>query len=94
MDSIIADMVQVGIVSLVSSKVAKSIGEKDIGEIIAGTGWIAVGIDGVRLIKPICDTLKGFGESLYNFFSFFDGIVKNLSQVPLLGDIIKRGLVN
>lgn len=95
MNEILIDMVKVGMISLVSSKIAKAIGEKDISEIIAGSGWCVIGVDTVRLLVPICAGLKNFGSKMYEFFDRCDNITENLGKLPgLFGEFIRRGMIN
>jgi hypothetical protein len=74
MNSLIADALQTGIVTLVVSKIAKGIGEKDLAEIIYASGMCVVGIDVVLMLKPITKAISGFMLQC-------DGILQKLDSI-------------
>jgi hypothetical protein len=55
---LLGDALKVGITSLVISKVAKTIGQKDIAEIIHATGWCVIALDVVKACAAISNWLK------------------------------------
>ena len=77
---LLVDMIKVGTLTLVISKVSKVIGQKDIAEIIAGIGFLTVGTDLVILVTPICKGIVNFNNSVGNAFNsmsqFFQMIAK------------------
>lgn len=57
---LLVDIIRVGTTTLVISKISKVIGQKDIAEIIAGAGLIAVGLDVIILIGPVTKWIMDF----------------------------------
>ena len=66
--NLIIDIVKCGTTALVMSKISKSIGQKDISDIIAGAGWTVVGVDTIKLTIPFCRGVKIICGNVSSFF--------------------------
>jgi hypothetical protein len=67
-EELVAEILKVGVSTLISSKIAKAIGQKDIAEIIAGSGLCILGIDLAQLVIPIIKDVAGFIKGVGDFF--------------------------
>lgn len=79
---LLIDIIKSGVVTLVSAKMTKAIGEKDISDIISCCGYGIIGVDTILLISPIVEALEKFfkhmsdlgdgaSEFLKDLMSFF-----------------------
>lgn len=94
MDSgILIEIIKTGTIAFLGCKITKAFQEKEISEIIAGCGWLAVGISVVKLVTPIIKKAQGFCDNVNKFFGGIDNFMKWLCNVPGLGDFIKRGMI-
>jgi hypothetical protein len=78
---LLIDIIKTGTVALIGTKVTKAIGQKEISEIINGTGWLICGVDIVLLVTPIIKTIQcGFdkvgavADKISYLISMFDKI--------------------
>lgn len=65
---LIIDIVRSGTTALVMNKISKSIGQKDIADIISGAGWTIVGVDTIKLTIPFCRGVKTICGNVNEFF--------------------------
>jgi hypothetical protein len=77
-DVYINNIIITGITTLVVSRVAKGIGQKDISEIVVGSGWCILGVNLAGLIKivigKISETVGGIGDFIGKIDSFIEGL--------------------
>jgi hypothetical protein len=83
--NLIVDIIKVGALTLVISKVSKVIGQKDIAEIIAGIGLLIVGTDVIILITPICKGIVGFNNSVSNAFNSINQFFQMVAKFTHMG---------
>lgn len=76
MGGILFDIVKTGTATIIMSKASKSFGQKEIGEMISGLGWLALGVGVARLFVPfykgcieIDENTQGFQEVVKMLFS-------------------------
>lgn len=94
MDSALSELVKVAMVSVVGSRITKSIGEKDISDIISCAGMAAVGICGLQVLLPVVKSLQELGANMQKFFDTFSGITESLAQSGgWLAGWIQKGMV-
>lgn len=73
-DDLINDLIRSGIFALIGSRVAKSIGEKDIGDIISGTGWAIIAVDVIGISKPTAN-------AIIRFFNTIGGLADKIEKI-------------
>jgi hypothetical protein len=84
-------MIRVGILTLVSSKVTKAIGEKDISEIIYGAGISVVGVNALMLIKPTIDLFTNMSGWFVKMGDKIEGILNIFPKGSVMDKIINFG---
>lgn len=89
-NALVAELVKVAIGTLVTSRVSKAIGQKDIAEIISASGLCIIGVDLAKLIIPVIDSVSGFFKGLHDSFSGIGDFFDNLDG-SFLKDIIWFG---
>jgi hypothetical protein len=72
-DDLMADIIRSGVLALIGSRVARAIGEKDISEIISGTGWCIIGVDIIKILLPIAKAVSGFFKGIADFADKVEG---------------------
>lgn len=92
-DALLIDIVKSGTIALVGTKITKAIGEKEISEIIAGTGWTIVGINMVLMITPVVKGIQNFFDKATKMFDAMSNTFEKMGNIPILGEFIKRGIV-
>lgn len=81
----LVDIIKVGTLTIIVSKATKAIGQKDMADIISGVGILAVGIDIVILITPVCRFIARIGNKASD-------ATQGLNQIGLfLGKILHMG---
>jgi hypothetical protein len=94
MDGALTELVKTAVLTIVGSRISKSIGEKDIADIISGAGTAAVGICALEVLLPICKSLQQVGANMQKFFDTFSGFTERLAQSGgWIADWIQRGMV-
>lgn len=91
-EGILVDILKSGTVAFIGTKITKAISQKEISEIIAGSGWAVVGVDLVKLLIPIIKGIEGFFDKVEGMFDRADKLMEGLSRVPFLGKVIERGI--
>lgn len=92
-DALLIDIIRSGSIAFVGSKVVKAFGEKEISEIIAGTGWLVVGVDMVMMVSPVVKGIQTFFDKATNMFNAIGNAFEKLTNIPMIGEFIKRGMV-
>jgi hypothetical protein len=94
MDSALAELVKTAMIAVVGSRITKSMGEKDISDIISCAGMAAVGICSLEVLLPVVRSLQELGANMQKFFDTFSGITESLAKSGTwIGDWIQRGMV-
>ena len=78
---ILISIIKVGSITLIGNKVCKAIGEKDIGNLVYGTGWLFLGTYIVLLLLPICTGITKVGTSLGLFMNHVEQIVQAIGKI-------------
>jgi hypothetical protein len=81
-DVYINDIIITGITTLIVCRVAKGIGQKDISEIVVGSGWCILGVNIAGLIKM---TISRVSETVSGISDFFTKIDTFIEGLPLIG---------
>jgi hypothetical protein len=88
-DSLVADIIRSGILALIGSRVTRSIGEKDISDIISGTGWAIIAVDVIGIAKPTATAIGKFFSTIAQWGTKMEGLLNNSDS--LLNKIISFG---
>jgi hypothetical protein len=80
--TLVVDILRSGALSFLFSKITKSIGQKEISEIIAGAGWAIIGVDflniivpGIKTVTDSIDKTTAFFNSIGQFFQSIQNLV-------------------
>jgi hypothetical protein len=92
-DALLIDVMKSGMLALIGSKITKAIGEKEISEIIEGTGWAIVGIDVALIITPIVKGMQTFFDKATNTLNALSNAFEKLTHIPIIGDLVERGMI-
>jgi hypothetical protein len=76
-EELIADIIRSGVLALIGSRVARAIGEKDISEIIAGTGWAVIGVDAIKIAGPTSKVISGFFKTISEWGVKIENLLSN-----------------
>lgn len=87
----VTDLVKVGILALVGSRVVKSIGEKDISEIIWGVGVTSVGLDIMGIVTPMINSIVKFINAFNAGAAKIEGIYNAIDKSGILNKIMSFG---
>lgn len=87
----VTDIVKTGILALVGSKVVKSIGEKDISEIIWGVGVASVGLDIMGIVTPMINGIVKFINAFNAGAAKIEGIYNAIDKSGILNKIMNFG---
>jgi hypothetical protein len=79
---LVIDILKSGSLAFLFSKITKAIGQKEISEIIAGSGWAIIGVDflaiivpGIKTVTDSIDKTTAFFQSIGNFFQSIEHLV-------------------
>jgi hypothetical protein len=93
-DDLINDLIRSGIFALIGSRVTKSIGEKDISDIISGTGWAIIAVDIIGIAKPTAsaivrffNTIGGFADKIEKIFN--NGLLEKIINFGAKGQVLQ-----
>ena len=78
---LLVDIIKTGTVTLIGNKVCKAIGEKDISDLVYGTGWMLLGVDIVLILQPFCTKVIKISTDIGNFADSIDKLVKTIEKV-------------
>lgn len=78
---ILISIIKVGSITLIGNKVCKAIGEKDIGNLVYGTGWLLLGTDIVLLLQPICAGITKVCTSLGTFVIHIQQLIQTVGKI-------------
>lgn len=75
---LLADILKSGTVAFLGCKITKAMGQKEISELIGGTGWCIVGVDIIMIVqkpvKVLIDSGRKTAETIDRIQGAFQGI--------------------
>lgn len=87
-DDLIGNIIKNGMFTLIGSKITRAIGEKDISDIIAGTGWAIIAVNVLEIVTPMIKTINDIMFTLNKWGDIIEKIFQNNS---ILNKIINFG---
>jgi len=76
--NLIIDMLKSGAIAFTGGIIVRALGEKDMSQIMMGTGWAIIGVDLVEFLVPV---FKGLQQFLYKW----DQSLQYLNKIIHLG---------
>lgn len=83
METLLLTILKQGSIAFVGCKVTKSIGQKEISEFIAASGWAIIGISAVdNLVMPVINWVGGISSTLGAISDKLSGIGEFFNNLP------------
>lgn len=93
-EGLFIEIIKTGVATIVISRMAKAVGEKDMAEIVSVSGVSIIGIDIIKIVKPVVIGIQKAYDKIDITLDKWGKVTENLTKAGgWVGEFFKRGYV-